>query len=639
MDRSSVPEVSLKPVIGIRPALQLALQGAPGAQSLPFLAEPVIERLQHAAELVAAHTEDGRAELVLWDAHRGQRTQSHLFEAQLAALRARRPELSEQELRLLTLEVVEDPDGVFSHGTGGAVAATLAIDDTMVDMGSAFGESGARARRDFYRLHPPQTPAERLADRCRRVLADSMELAGFVGSPRQWWRYEWGTARWARLGDRGEVLLGRILPVPAIEGPAARPPVVPTRYPSWQPGVARPFLSVQEGIEARSSRPRGHRYARFSHAGADALGELLTREVLGGLEAVLCVSGQSAALHAVRALLPDGGTLIHADDIYHGCKQAFRRAQRERGWQIKQVKSPIEAIAAGQHADVVYVDSPSNWHLACHDLRALASAVHDAGAKLIVDVTLQPCQPALEQGADVVVCSLSKDISLGNTFAGAIASSDAAVLERVDSALNADGEMITAETAQTIHLQAVSLRDRLRGQAVKLVQVESFLRAHLAVGRVRTADQRLCGGLPGSQLSFHLADLAQGPRLEQVVTQRALDPAACLHWAGTFGAVFTTLEHFASQLGRSPAQLPAHPYIPPDLVRLGLGCEDAERIVAELKFALDASSTVINGPGAEPGAQPSHWRRCPPSEVHGVPPESGRRAPAADPAPLADETA
>jgi cystathionine beta-lyase/cystathionine gamma-synthase/D-alanyl-D-alanine dipeptidase len=609
---------TLRPVVGVFVALKDHLDQMPGAASLPFAAGLVVERLEEAAQQLKARTADSdeQIELVLLAAHRTTHEQGQIFEREQRALTERQPRLSEDERDQLLRELVGDPDGVFPFGTGGTIAVSLARNGRLVDMGSPYGDLGGRSAHDYFASNPPGTDAEGLAKRDRELLREVMEDAAFCAHAELWWQYELGTSRWAIARNR-EVLFDQILPAPIVEGPSARPRTVPLRYPSWRAGVGHPFLDVQEAYDARAGKPGGHYYARISHAGGDDLADLLAREVFDARGVVLTVSGLAAARHAFTALIEEGvdhgaaplmvdgelvqPTIAFAEDVYQGSKKVCVRIAGKLGWRARKwrLAALLETLESGAGRDlnvkVVYVDSPSNWHLSCYDLGELADAAHKVGAKLMVDVTLQPCQRALEAGADLVICSLSKDISLGYTMAGAVASRDASLLARVVRSTRADGELVTPETAHVVHQHALSVRDRLATQAIKVDTLASMLRAHPAVGEVLTAESPLHDGLKGSQLSFYMDEVSHGLRLERLVGQRSLDPAASLHLAGTFGAVYTTLEsaRFRSEVSRVQAEPDCAEYKEPrELVRLGLGCERGERIAAELKFALDASQGI-----------------------------------------------
>ncbi|HEX5308518.1 MAG TPA: PLP-dependent transferase [Solirubrobacteraceae bacterium] len=609
---------TLRPVVGVRPVLLYHLRDVPGAASLPFVAECLLDPLLEAAHALA-ELEDG-TELILLDAHRTQTTQRRVAAEAVSYLTSFRADLSDEERKRLAFELVGDPDGAFPHGTGGAIAVTLARDGRIVDMGTDFGDLGQRSHRDYFDQEA-ETEHEQQIARDRRTLDKAMVDALFWGHEQLWWHYEYATERWARRRHNASVVrdaqLADVRSAPDVEGPAARPPLVPARYSLWRAGVGHPFLSVEEGAAARDSG--GHYYVRHSHPGGDALAEFLAREVLDANEVVLTASGHAAVAHAVRALAEAGADpggdgerntkngrsrqrkaiapskLLMANDVYRGSRDIFLKwvdpTDQSAAIEVKIVDRERLLEAIDQTIDIVYVDSPSNWFIKCHDLGALAKAASQAKAKLVVDVTLQPCQRALCSGADLVVCSLSKDVSLGHTMAGAIAGNDPKVLGKIRALMLDWGELITAETAHAIHQHAFSLRDRLFAQTTKVGLVRQALERHSAVDRVQAVDPEMCNGLTGSQLTFQLKEAEQGTMLERIVGQRALDPGACLHLARTFGAVFTTLEHLAS---REKIASEYRPKINRGTVRLGLGCEPAEQIIGELMFSLDATAVQPN---------------------------------------------
>ncbi len=362
----------------------------------------------------------------------------------------------------------------------------------------------------------------------------------------------------------------------------------PCASPRLQNGVAQQFLTAREAHVA-SSGP-SYAYARAAHQGADTLGDLLTRVAFGGAGTVVCTSGLVAVRCALQTAL-DGrdGEVMFARDIYHGSKDVLLGVAATTGFSSAASHDPLTALRAGKRPALVFIDSPSNWFLQCHDIGILATAAHDVDALLVVDVTLQPCQPALELGADMVVCSLSKDVALGHTLAGAIACREDSLLAQVEGKVRAYGGLVAPEVALTVHQQAVSLRDRLRAQAAKMAMITEALSDHPAIRGLNTAKTPLCGDLPGSQLALRLLDRGVAWRLERVVGQRSLDPSACLHLADTFGSAFTTVEHFASRRLGPPGETIGRPAIPVNAVRVGLGCEDGDQIAAELSFALDAA--------------------------------------------------
>ena len=389
----------LVPVTGVPTALQYDLQALPGAMAHAYVAEPVLEVLQRAAARVrqAGHG----AQLVVWDAYRTPVTQRAIFDDYRSTLIAPRPGLSPEQLHDAACAFVSDPNGVFPHGTGGAVDVTLFIDGAEAWLGTGFDDFTPRAARDFFRIQPPAESRDEEAHRNRELLRDAMETSGFVGLDSEWWHYEWGTARWAAQRVR-DVLLDVVLPPAQAEGRATAARAVPDRLPVLELGVAPPFLTGRDRAEALAHMRPAHYYARASNATSGALGAVLAREIFDAEATVLLPSGLAAVIATVTALVPPGGTLMYSSDVYYECELAFRRHAAARGWTLLRRPSVNRALQSGEAADVVYVESPSNWFLQTHDLPALARLTHERDALLVVDVTLQPCQPALAEGADVV---------------------------------------------------------------------------------------------------------------------------------------------------------------------------------------------------------------------------------------------
>lgn len=117
--------------------------------------------------------------------------------------------------------------------------------------------------------------------------------------------------------------------------------------------------------------------------------------------------------------------------------------------------------------------------------------------------------------------------------------------------------------------------------------------AHRGVSKVRTPNPRLLDGLIGGQLSFHLMNPEQGPLIEKVIGYNSLSLKNPLSLACTFGAAFTSFEHFASNFRHRsgiPREKTAEVLIPDDMVRIGIGNERVEEIIDNLDFVLNITS-------------------------------------------------
>jgi D-alanyl-D-alanine dipeptidase len=193
-------------VFGIQSSLQYFQLGLAGAMAQPFLAAPASLRLQNAAEILQNESTTTRdLALLIWDAYRTRETQQSLFMGYVQQLQAFH-NLSPEEAQAHARHFVASPDGVFPHGTGGAVDVTLLLNKEPAFMGTEFDAFVPKDAADWYRDHPPQTHAETIAAQNREILRSAMEGAGFVGIASEWWHFEWGTGHWARETGQTPVL-------------------------------------------------------------------------------------------------------------------------------------------------------------------------------------------------------------------------------------------------------------------------------------------------------------------------------------------------------------------------------------------------------------------------------------------------
>lgn len=166
--------------------------GFPGVAERPYLHQDVLERMERAQRALPPGYQ-----LLIWDAYRTPAAQRHLYEVTFQQFLAKgmTPDQAAQEIK----GFVANPDGVFPHGTGGAVDVTLTTDGLELPMGTDFDDFTPMAARDWFRDNPVTRELDPDAALNREVLFEAMESAGFVGLDSEWWHYEYGTARWGRL--------------------------------------------------------------------------------------------------------------------------------------------------------------------------------------------------------------------------------------------------------------------------------------------------------------------------------------------------------------------------------------------------------------------------------------------------------
>jgi cystathionine gamma-synthase len=341
---------------------------------------------------------------------------------------------------------------------------------------------------------------------------------------------------WTIVGGRGAGAAGDPLNVPL--------------YPSSN------FIQGEERIYSRNEATPGW----------EALEQLV-----GGLEggqAVAFASGM-AACAAVLSQLPSGAYLVLGDDCYQGVAGIAAAGARDHGWRVERlaVSDPAWAQRA-QEADLLWVESPSNPLLEVADVEAICAAPRKPGTRIVVDNTFATPlgQQPLALGADIAIHSATKFIGgHSDLLLGVAVTKDSGQLALLREQRGLNGATPgTLETFLALR-GARTLPLRLRQSSATAATLAEELREHPAVGRVRYPGY-------GAIVSFELADAA--------AADRACTSTRIIRHATSLGGVETTMERRSAHPGQE--------HIPAGLIRMSVGCEDAEDLWRDLHRALGA---------------------------------------------------
>jgi cystathionine beta-lyase/cystathionine gamma-synthase len=199
------------------------------------------------------------------------------------------------------------------------------------------------------------------------------------------------------------------------------------------PVVEPIFQSANFGLsdavidDLRSSGGRhSYSYTRSGNPTTDSAARVIAA-LEGADEAAVVASGMAAITASVTALLPPGGRLLAADELYGDAAHLFERHLARAGYQVS--RAPLSALSAPEgpelgRADVVYVETLSNPMLRLADIEKIAARARRAGARLIVDDTFTTPinMKPLALGADLVVSSATKYLNgHSDVVAGAVA--------------------------------------------------------------------------------------------------------------------------------------------------------------------------------------------------------------------------
>ncbi|WP_027245948.1 methionine gamma-lyase [Leisingera daeponensis] len=355
------------------------------------------------------------------------------------------------------------------------------------------------------------------------------------------------------------------------------------------------FETAEAGGEMFAGERPGHIYSRISNPTCDLLEQRIA--VLEGAEAGLALSSGMGAITAVLWTLLSPGDEVIVDKTLYGCTFAFmRHGLAKWGVTITHVDmtDPENLRAAvSEKTRVVYFETPANPNMRLVDIAASAEIAHAAGATVVVDNTYATpyLTRPIEHGADIVLHSATKYLGgHGDVVAGLVAGTAEQIAEiRLVGMKDMTGAVMAPFNAMLILRGIKTLNLRMDRHCATARVVAAYLESHPAVGAVYfpgldSFEQRAIAerqmDQPGAMIAFEAkGGLAGGiafmNRLEMI--QRAV----------SLGDAETLIQHPASMTHSTytPEERAEHG-ISDGLIRLSVGLEDAEDILADLEQAL-----------------------------------------------------
>jgi len=358
------------------------------------------------------------------------------------------------------------------------------------------------------------------------------------------------------------------------------------------------FKSAEDGAACFAGESDGYIYTRMGNPTVEALEGALT-ELEGGAGAQACGSGM-AAIHTVMATFAKaGGHIVCGESVYGPVTSLLQGPLKQLGVRATFVDSSnTDAVAAAIEKDtsLVHVETPGNPTLVVSDLTAVAEIAHKHGARMSVDNTfLTPVlQRPLDFGVDIVMHSLTKFLNgHADVVGGAIISKTEEDRVRLRKALNLFGGVLPPMESYFVLRGIRTLGLRMERHCESALKVARWLESREDVEWVRypwleshpqyeLSRRQTRGG--GGVISFGLkGGLEAGRRLMNNVDLCQL--------AVSLGGVETLIQHPASMThaGMTP-ELRRQANISDGLVRLSVGIEEADDIIADLREALQLAS-------------------------------------------------
>ncbi len=335
----------------------------------------------------------------------------------------------------------------------------------------------------------------------------------------------------------------------------------------------------------------GYEYSRTKNPTRLALEECLAA-LEGGARGLAFASGMAAEDTLLRTLCKPGDHAVIPNDAYGGTYRLFSKVLEPWGLSWTAAKlSDVDSVrqAVTEDTKVIWVETPTNPLLGIADIAALAEVAREARAALVVDNTF--ASPYLQQplglGAHVVVHSTTKYIGgHSDVVGGAVIVKDPELGERVAFHQNSVGGIAGPFDAWLTLRGVKTLGVRMDRHCYNAERIAEYLCGHPRVsavlypGLVDHPGHDVAGKQMrryGGMVSFRLAD-------GEAAAVRACNRAKLFVLGESLGGVESLIEHPGRMTHASAAGSPLE--VPGDLVRLSVGIEDVDDLLADLEQAL-----------------------------------------------------
>ncbi|MET0896859.1 MAG: cystathionine gamma-lyase [Mycobacterium sp.] len=299
----------------------------------------------------------------------------------------------------------------------------------------------------------------------------------------------------------------------------------------------------------------------------------------GASSALVFGSGMAAVTAALRVLAKPGAILVVPADGYYQVRAYASEYLEPLGITVLEARCDDMCEAAAD-ADVVLAETPANPGLDVVDLRRLAEICRNRGARLLVDnTTATPLgQQPLALGADLVVASATKALSgHSDLLAGYVAGHDTELMAAVARERLLAGPILGAFEAWLLVRSLGSAGLRIERQCHSALALATMLAGHRKVTSVRYPGLREDPAYPVASAQMHRfgglvsMELRDAAAVEELVARSELLVAAT-----SFGGIHTSVDRRARW---------GDP-VPEGFVRVSLGIEDTDDVLADFRHAL-----------------------------------------------------
>lgn len=358
--------------------------------------------------------------------------------------------------------------------------------------------------------------------------------------------------------------------------------------------ISVPIYQTSTFVQTEPGVHKGFDYSRTNNPTRKALEQVMA-ELEQGAVGIAFASGL-AAIDAVIKLLSYGDEIVAVDDIYGGAFRLFTHVYQKFGIKVhytdtSDVANVFNAITP--KTKLIWIESPTNPTLKISDIAAISKVAHAHQCLLCVDNTF--ASPALQQplslGADIVIHSATKYLGgHSDLIAGIVVTKSVELGEKIKFLQNASGGILAPFDSWLVLRGIETLPIRIRQHSLNAQAVAEFLEQHPFVAKVHYP------GLP-SHLGYQVAS-SQASGFGGIVSfslkedteeaaQALVTSTRYFKLAESLGGVKSLICHPAKMTHKSiPTERRRAAGVADSLIRLSMGLEDVDDLIADLKQAL-----------------------------------------------------
>lgn len=357
--------------------------------------------------------------------------------------------------------------------------------------------------------------------------------------------------------------------------------------------VTYPIFQTSTFVQPALGEHKGYEYARTGNPTRTVLESNLAA-LEGGVRAHCFASGMSA-IDAVMHTLQSGDHVVAAENMYGGTFRLFHRVMEKFGVTFTYVDTADIAAIEGalrNETKMLFLETPTNPMMSLTDIRACADLVQGRGIRIIVDNTF--CSPYMQRpldlGADVVVHSTTKFLNgHSDSVGGAVISREEEFAEQIGFLQNAMGAILSPMDSFLVLRGIKTLAVRMERHNQNGMTIAQYLRNHQKVRRIfypglpdhpqhELATRQMNGY--GALISFELGSRENAERFLNAVRLCSLGES--------LGGVETLISHPETMTHASvPVETRQRLGISPGLVRISVGIENVEDLIADIENAFE----------------------------------------------------